>query len=122
MTRPRNGPPGKCKLPGQWFQVDFGATKIFNRITIQSGKPESSTAEGWLEDYPRGYEIYLSEDGEIWGDPVASGTGSNQLTEIGFDAAQLTRFVKIVQTDRADPNWWTIFELSFFYDDTLVKP
>jgi len=37
---------------GQWFKVDFGVTKIFNRITIQSSKPETNTEEGWVDDYP----------------------------------------------------------------------
>ena len=108
--------------PGQWFQVDFGEKKIFNRIMIQSSQPEASTEDGWVDDYPRGYEIYVSDDGENWGETIASGIGSNDLIAMILEDAIITRFVKIVQTESSNTNWWTIFDLSFFYDDKLLQP
>jgi hypothetical protein len=113
---------GEMQVPGQWFLVDFGAKKIINRITIQSSQPEPLDEEGWIDDYPRGYEIYLSEDSETWSDPIASGVGSNEIIDIALTEAKITRYVKIVQTGSSDTNWWTIFELSFFYDDKTLKP
>lgn len=47
----------------------------------------------------KGYEIYVSDDGESWGDPVASGefpTASPQV--VHFDQPVDGRFVKFVQT------------------------
>lgn len=60
-------------------------------------------------DYPRGYRVYVSDDGRDWGSPIATGSGTRSLTEINF-ARQTKRFIKLEQTGTDDYYWWSIFE------------
>lgn len=95
---------GTAQVNGQWFQVDMLSAKTFNQISLDAG---SSTG-----DYPRGYAVYVSNDGVNWGSPVASGTGSTQLINITF-AMQTARYIKIVQTGSVG-NWWSLHELNVY--------
>jgi beta-glucosidase len=67
---------------------------------------------GSTADYPRGYQVYLSEDGTNWGAPVATGSGAT-VTTISF-AAHAARYVRITQTGSASANWWSIAELNAY--------
>ena len=49
----------------QWFQIDMGTPRTFERIVMDAG------ASGG--DYPRAYEVFVSNDGFNWGNYVASG-------------------------------------------------
>ncbi len=98
---------GTLQSPGQYFQIDFGESRAFDRIIADSGSaPEA-------DDYPRGYEVYVSEDGMEWGSPVASGTGSGSITTITF-AVQTARYVRIVQTGSDSVRWWSIHEIDVY--------
>ena len=55
-------------------------------------------------DYPRGYEVYFSNDGKKWGDPVAKGKGTTAVTEIR-DLSGKPKYIKVVQTSSQGPNW-----------------
>jgi beta-glucosidase len=67
-------------------------------------------AAGSTGDYPRGYQVFVSNDGTNWGAAIATGSGSTQLVTITF-AAQTARYIKVVQTGSAG-NWWSIAELN----------
>ena len=97
----------------QWFQIDLGATQYFDRIAMDAGASSG--------DYPRAYEVFVSNDGANWGDPIASGPGG-QLTTIKFDP-QIARYFRIVQTGTAS-NWWSIHELDVYasYNSMLFLP
>ena len=86
---------GVAQVPGnQWFQIDMGTSETFNRIVLDAG---SSSA-----DYPREYQVFVSNDGMNWGNYVASGTGSRlTTTSINF-APQTARYFRIVQTGTAN--------------------
>ena len=62
-------------------------------------------------DYPRGYEVYVSFDGGSWGRPVVTGKGTKPVVEITFDRPVRTRFIKIVQTGTYGLHW-SIHELT----------
>ena len=94
--------------PGQWLSVDLSESLTFNTIELQS---ESSP-----NDYPRSYEVYVSNDGENWGDPVASGEGNSTTTSIVFNDLTASH-VQIVQTGSADEWWWSIDELHISWDN-----
>ncbi|NQX67669.1 discoidin domain-containing protein [Paenibacillus alba] len=94
---------GKAQAPGQYFQVDLKEPYQISRIELQS--------EGSPNDYPRKYEVFTSMDGMNWTSPIASGTGSSNMT-IAFEARN-ARFVKIVQTSKAG-NYWSIYNLQVF--------
>ncbi len=95
---------GANQTPGQWFQVDMGATNILSAIVLDCG--------GSTGDYPRGYQVYLSKDGVNWGTPVASGSGA-VVTSISF-AAHAARYIRITQTGSASGNWWSIAEFNAY--------
>ncbi|MBB3127046.1 beta-glucanase (GH16 family) [Paenibacillus rhizosphaerae] len=95
---------GAGQTNGQWFQLDLGKSQTFNRIVLDDGLTNG--------DYPRGYQVYVSEDGSNWGDPVASGQGSqNNGTAILLSGEQTARYVKIVQIGNAGGTWWGIYDI-----------
>jgi hypothetical protein len=67
-------------------------------------------------DYPRGYALYVSRDGQTWGDPVATGTGSGQLTTIQVPHRP-ARFLRIVST-ASSPSWWSVADLRVYRGHT----
>lgn len=95
---------GAAQVNGQWFQVDMLSAKNFNQITLDSA---ASTG-----DYPRGYQVFISNDGTNWGSAVASGTGTTPLITITF-GAQSARFIRVVQTGSTG-SWWSLHEFNVY--------
>ncbi|HZG75988.1 MAG TPA: discoidin domain-containing protein, partial [Paenibacillus sp.] len=93
---------GTAPAPGQWFQVDLGAQRTFNKLEIDAGPS--------FGDYVRGYEIYVSNDGVGWNGPIAAGNGLRQNVHVRFPT-QAAKFIRIAQTGSAAGNWWSIAEL-----------
>jgi len=101
----------ESQKPGQWFAVDMGAERTVSGLIL-----DAKDSSG---DYPRGYEVYVSNDGAAWanpagswGTPVASGSGqavtSGGVTTLTFPA-QSARYLKVVQTGSSG-SWWSIHE------------
>jgi len=100
LTRWSTGAP---QTNEQWFQVDMGQSHVAGRITMDTGTNGS--------DFPRGYQVLVSTDGTAF-TVVATGTGSTPNTTVKF-AAQLVRYIRIVQT--SDSNyWWSINEFNVY--------
>ncbi len=93
---------GAFQAPEMFFLIDQGAPYEVTKITL-----DCSPA---AEDYPREYKVYVSNDQNAWGDPVATGKGSPKVTEIAC-TPKTGQFVKIVQTGSAEKNFWSINEL-----------
>ena len=96
---------GAAQVNGQFFQVDMLAAKAFKQVTLD--------AAGSAGDYPRGYQVFVSNDGVAWGSAIASGTPTTALVTITF-AQQTARFVKVVQTGTVTPNWWSLYEMNVY--------
>jgi uncharacterized repeat protein (TIGR02543 family) len=92
---------GADQAPGQWFRLDMQSMQSFHKIMLDAG---SSSL-----DYPRGYEVHVSNDGSNWGSPVATGAGSSAVTVISFPQ-QTARYIKVTQTGSAVGRWWSIHE------------
>lgn len=92
---------GTPMVPGQSLTIDLKAKQKFNQIIMESA--------GSADDYARGYEIFVSNDGTNWGNSIVTGTGNNARIIVDF-ANQTARYIKIVQTGTHD-NWWSIAEL-----------
>jgi type 1 glutamine amidotransferase/HEAT repeat protein len=88
--------------PGQWFAVDLGFEDEIREISLDAGDTGN--------DYPRGYEVYVSQDGEDWGDPVTRGEGTGIRMRIELPGTP-ARFVRIVQTGTSDGSYWSICEI-----------
>ncbi|WP_379135839.1 discoidin domain-containing protein [Paenibacillus sp. sgz500958] len=95
---------GTAMVAGQLFTIDMKATKSFNKIVMNS--------TGSDNDYARGYEVYVSNDGSTWGSAVASGTGSGPVITVTF-TSQSARYIKVVQTGTAS-SWWSIREVNVY--------
>jgi O-glycosyl hydrolase len=85
---------GQQQASGQWFQIDLATVQAFNRIIMDAGAGE----------FPRSYQIYVSNDGIKWGSPIASGVGSSQSTTVSFPS-QVVRYLRVVQTGSASASW-----------------
>jgi hypothetical protein len=96
---------GTAQVNGQQFQVDMQTTQTFSQLTLDAG-----TSTG---DFPRGYQVFVSNDGTNWGSAIASGAGTTQLLTISF-TARSARFVRVVQTGSAG-NWWSIHEFNVWH-------
>ncbi|WP_068785473.1 discoidin domain-containing protein [Paenibacillus phocaensis] len=92
---------GREQASGQWVKVDLGAVQRFDSIELDPGNAG--------DDYPRAYRLYVSNDGENWGDPVIGGSGQPGLLSITFPT-QTARYLKLVQIGEAN-RWWSIAEL-----------
>jgi glucosylceramidase len=78
---------GAPQAPGQWLQVDLGATERIRRVVLDTGADRG--------DFPRGYTLQTSRDGVVWAD-AASGAGSGQLTTIDIPPTR-ARYVRVSQ-------------------------
>ena len=94
---------GTSQASGQWFQVDMGLPNTFNRIVLNNVNSAN--------DYPRGYQVYVSNDGVNWGSAVATGTGTSGVTTINF-TPQAARYIRIIQTGSANGTYWSIDEFN----------
>ncbi len=94
------------QTPGQWFQFDMGEPYELTSLVLDT--------TGSANDYPRGYEVRLSIDGETWDEPSASGQGAGVVTSIGLGHSATGRFARIIQTGAKKGNFWSIHELSIF--------
>ena len=96
---------GASQTSGQWFQVDMGLARTFNKIVLYSGKS--------VNDYPRGYQVNVSTDGVNWGSPVTMGAGAPTTTPITFPT-QTARYIRVTQTGSASGIWWSIHEFNVY--------
>jgi hypothetical protein len=87
---------------GEWFMLDLGKERTIHKVTLDCGRSDG--------DYPRGYEVYVSNSRTRLGQPVAKGKGDGPVTEITFPPTS-GRYVKIVQTGKVDGLYWSIHEL-----------
>ena len=91
------------QVSGQWFQVDMGSVNTFYKLVLNSVNSAN--------DYPRGYQVYVSNDGVNWGSSIANGTGTSSITTITL-TPQAARYIRIIQTGSAPGNFWSIDEFN----------
>ncbi|BBO82779.1 hypothetical protein DSCO28_33450 [Desulfosarcina ovata subsp. sediminis] len=84
------------------IQIDLGATYIISGLLYLPR--QDSTYNGTIADY----EIYISEDGNTWNDPVAEGTftASHSEQEVSFTPTT-GQYVRLVALSEVNGNIWT---------------
>lgn len=92
---------GRSQEKGQWFAVDMIVLQHFNKIILDLGSSSN--------DHPRGYELYFSNDGMNWGDPVMTGQGTESVTTINLPEPVTTRYIRLIQTGSTG-GYWSIHE------------
>ncbi|MDR0431073.1 MAG: discoidin domain-containing protein [Tannerellaceae bacterium] len=93
---------GADKVLGDWFSVNMIKPQTFNKVLLDQGSSSG--------DYPRGYELYLSDNGTDWGEAVVAGAGSSGMTVITLPETETAQYVKIVLTAGAGNPYWSIHE------------
>ncbi|MFM9451491.1 discoidin domain-containing protein [Streptomyces europaeiscabiei] len=88
---------------GDWFQVDLGSTRTFDQLVM-----DSSASSG---DFARQYEVYVSDDGTSWGEPIATGPGST-VTRVLLPSTT-ARYIRMVNKSNSG-SWWSIHDVSVF--------
>lgn len=102
---------GVSQAGGQWFQVNMGAKQAFDQISL-----ETPSTGKW--DYPRGYQVQVSNDGTSWTTvKTGSGFGWKQAIVLGPQYAQ---YVRVVQTGSA-AEWWSIAEFHVYGEPALSR-
>jgi mono/diheme cytochrome c family protein len=91
--------------PGMWLQIELPAETTIGGLELESNKSPN--------DYPRGYTVELSSDGQKWSKPVAKGKGSLPDTVIQFPPAK-AKFIRITQTGAQKGKYWSVHELNIF--------
>ena len=94
---------GRPMKPGDWFAMDFQMPVTVKTITLDH-EPSSN-------DWPRSYEVYVSDDGKDWKGSVVTGKGTPEGTVIRLAQPVRTQHVKIVQTGQSDQWHWSIHEM-----------
>ena len=96
---------GTSQVSGQWFQVDMSSVNVFNKVVLNAANSPN--------DYPRGYQVLVSNDGVNWSGPIASGAGNSSVTTITFTNVA-ARYIRIVQTGSVSGLFWSIHEFNVF--------
>lgn len=91
---------------GQWFQVDFGKPWSITQVTA-----ETNASPG---DWPRGWELTVSDDGVKWSKPLAKGENQKApVIDIKLPANTVARYVRLTQTVSGKAGgFWSIHELA----------
>jgi mono/diheme cytochrome c family protein len=86
---------------GDWFQIELPEPATLSGLRL-----ENSSAPG---EYPFGFDVFLSADGQNWGQPVATGHGTIGIAEAYFPPAP-AKFLRVTinRTGKGDP--WSIGE------------
>lgn len=90
--------------------IEFGREKTLSGFSYT---PRQDSENGRVGEY----EIYLSIDGENWGEPVSSGRffNSKETQKVRFENSQRAKFVKFVSLKEVNKRKWAaIAELKFF--------
>jgi mono/diheme cytochrome c family protein len=87
---------------GMWFTIELPAETEICGLQLDYAKSAN--------DFPRGYTVELSGDGETWAPPVAKGVGANGSTSVDFPPAK-AKWIRITQTGKMPGTFWSIHEL-----------
>jgi len=83
---------------GDYFLVDMGTSYTYDTITLQN--------QQWdLGASPRSFDVYVSNDGSNWGNPVTSGTTTGTTLTTIQTGKQTSRFLKIQLNADAGVDW-----------------
>ena len=98
---------GRAMRPGDWLQVDLGETRRIQGIWLDIAHSKL--------DYPRGYEVRVSPDGETWQTVARASEGaSRRSVRHGIWRCEFSpvdaRFVRIIQTGWDSYYWWSVHE------------
>lgn len=95
---------GETQRNGQWFEIDLSKSESFNKIVLES--------KGNPYDYPRRYNVRVSNNGTNW-KTVLTGNGNGTDTTMSFPK-QTARYIRIEQTGSDNRRWWSIHDVNVY--------
>ena len=110
LTSAIDGKPGTrwdtrgVQRPGMWFRITLPEPMRVMSLVLDT--------RGSNDDYPRAYQVHVSNTGRDWGDPVAEGRGDQPITQIELSAPETVTHIRITQTGRSPNKYWSIHELA----------
>jgi hypothetical protein len=90
--------------PGMWFEIDLNRTRMVTGLKLDSARSPYN--------YPRGYIVKVSPDGQRW-EEVGRNPNNDRQLEVNF-APRLARYVRVELTQSAE-SWWSIHEVIMKY-------
>ena len=90
-----------AQTPGQWVQVDLGATQTRQPGRARHGRRHAATTRAGTRSRPAPMASTWTQQ--------ATGAGSGQLTTIDFPSTS-ARYVRITQTGSSG-SWWSVADL-----------
>jgi hypothetical protein len=94
---------GTKQVPGMWFMADFRFERAIENVSLDAGSSAG--------DFPNAYEVYVSNNTNDWGPPVAKGEGKRGQPIIPLKNAR-GQYLKIVQTGSTPNMYWSIHEFA----------
>lgn len=96
---------GATQTYGQWYEIDMGKAQSVSRVLIDTGVNSSS-------NYPRGYQIEVSNDREHWEACSQGDFGTGRIIYQEF-IGKTARYLRIKQMGTSE-NWWSIAEIEVY--------
>jgi hypothetical protein len=98
---------GAAQSFGQWLEIDFGESVSLSAVTL-------SVSTTSMTDYPRGYEVTVSDTASNTnGTPATGGAGEAALDlTIDLGAVVSGRYLLIEITQAVETSWWSVNELA----------
>lgn len=90
---------GVSMAVGQWVQVDYGVSASRTSVSID-------IAQGYLNSYPRTFDVQVSTNGTSWTTAKAGAVGAYPTCTVTFPAVSFRYARATVRT--ANPNWLAI--------------
>ncbi len=90
------------QAPGMWFQIDLGTVRTISQVQLINDRSP--------HDYPRGFIIRISPDGQSW-TTIAENGLNDQSLNVTFSPRQ-ARYIRIEQTGSDPIYWWSIHEVN----------
>jgi hypothetical protein len=100
----------QAQRPGMWFQIDLGEVKPVAHVRLGN--------EASPRDYPRGYILKLSTDGQSW-ETVATRPDNDKELDVSF-SPRPARYIRIEQTGSDSFYWWSIHQVAIS-DETMMS-
>jgi putative membrane-bound dehydrogenase-like protein len=98
--------------PGDWFQLQLPAVTTIAGLRLENRKD--------ADEFPGGYEVRFSTDGQKWSEPVSKGHGTTGITEMAFSPAP-AKFIRVIMVKSLHHARWSIDEAEILLPSPLDK-
>lgn len=93
----------------EWFQIDFGKTIRIKKVVVSCVE---GTPDNGLEDFPRKYEIIVSDQPKnIKGQPQAAGDNDQAELTVKLSSPAFGRYLLIRQLGQHESRYWSIYRI-----------